>query len=540
MKKSIYSLLVVVVLMASAARWTSAADQHAALKPEFHTSDRCLACHNQLTTPTGRDVSIGTHWRASVMANSSRDPYWQASVRRESIDHSESTADIEDECSVCHMPIPRYQAKLAGHKGEIFAYLPFGAAAKDSQEAKDGITCSVCHQISKEKLGSRESFNGGFVIQTPAAKNDRPEFGPFPISAGNQRIMESSTGGFQPTQSEHIRDSALCGTCHQLYTVARGEGGKAIGSLPEQVPYLEWLHSDYPARSSCQGCHMPEVNEAVQVSSVLGIPRVGLHQHVFVGGNFFIQRMLNQYRNELDVAALPEELASASDESVAFLQSQAARVDIRRLTVDAGRLRADVSVQNLTGHKLPTAYPSRRAWLHFSVQDHNGRTVFASGALNSDGSIQDNDNDADPTRYEPHYREITSDDQVQIYEPILGDVNGHVTTGLLTAVGYLKDNRLLPTGFDKSTAEKDIAVAGDAADDPNFSAGGDLIRYSVPISAGDGPFRVEVELMYQPIGFRWAHNLAPYKAAEPQRFVGYFDSMSAGSATVLAHAEATR
>jgi hypothetical protein len=250
--------------------------------------------------------------------------------------------------------------------------------------------------------------------------------------------------------------------------------------------------------------------------------------------------MLNQYRHDLDVAALPEELASASDESVAFLQSQSARLELRDVTVDAGRLQAEISVQNLTGHKLPTAYPSRRAWLHFSVLDRNGRTVFASGTLNPDGSIQGNDNDADPAKYEPHYREITSDEQVQIYEPILGDVNGHVTTGLLTAVGYLKDNRLLPTGFDKSTAEKDIAVAGDAADDPNFSAGGDVIRYSVPISAGDGPFRVAVELLYQPIGFRWAHNLAPYKAAEPQRFVGYYDSMSAGSATVLAHVEATR
>src|SRR5256885_16075339 len=63
----------------------------------FQTSDRCLACHNGLTTSLGQDVSIGFAWRSSIMANSSRDPYWQASVRRESIDHPESQAATEGE-----------------------------------------------------------------------------------------------------------------------------------------------------------------------------------------------------------------------------------------------------------------------------------------------------------------------------------------------------------------------------------------------------------------------------------------------------------
>ena len=165
--------------------------------------------------------------------------------------------------------------------------------------------------------------------------------------------------------------------------------------------------------------------------------------------------------------------------------------------------------------------------------------MFESGALNADGSIMGNDNDTDKTRFEPHYREITSDDQVQIYEDIIKDYEGNVSTGLLSAVGYLKDNRLLPSGFQKETAEKDIAVIGEAADDPNFTGEGDLVRYSVPVGKAEGPFHVQVELWYQPIGFRWAHNLAPYKAAETRRFVSYYDSMSSTTAVVLARAEAT-
>src|SRR6266404_7599187 len=158
--------------------------ERAGVKPEFHTSDRCVACHNGLKTLTGEDISIGFDWRASMMANSARDPYWQGSVRRESIDHPESKAGIEDECSVCHMPIIHLQAKMDGKKAEVFAHLPFNPDNKDNAAAEDGVSCSVCHQIAKEKLGTRESFSGAFMIDAPQSKDDHPEFGPFAIEPG--------------------------------------------------------------------------------------------------------------------------------------------------------------------------------------------------------------------------------------------------------------------------------------------------------------------------------------------------------------------
>jgi hypothetical protein len=164
--------------------------------------------------------------------------------------------------------------------------------------------------------------------------------------------------------------------------------------------------------------------------------------------------------------------------------------------------------------------------------------VFESGALNPDGSIRGNHNDLDPARFEPHYSEIRSPDQVQIYESILGDSEGRVTTGLLAATGYLKDNRLLPKGFDKASAPAEIAVMGQAATDNGFRGGGHRIRYSVEIGQTAGPFRVEAELEYQPIGYRWAHNLDPYDTVETHRFSGYFASMSGESAVVLARAVA--
>jgi hypothetical protein len=285
---------------------------------------------------------------------------------------------------------------------------------------------------------------------------------------------------------------------------------------------------------------MPVVNEAVAVTRLYGQPRDGMHRHVFVGSNFVVEGMLQDHRDELATAALPEEMDAAMKRTTEFLKTQAAKVTIGSIDRTGDGVAVDVHVENLGGHKLPTAYPSRRAWLHVVVRDARGRVVFESGALNPDGSIVGNDNDADPLKYEPHYREITRADQVEIYEPILKDSDGKVTTGLLHAVGYLKDNRLLPHGFDKATAIQDIAVTGGAADDPGFTDKGSTVRYVVSTGGAAGPFKVEAELWYQPIGFRWAHNLAPYKAAEPQRMVRYYEAAAGKSAVVLAKAEATR
>lgn len=507
-------------------------------KIEFRTSDRCVACHNGLKTKAGEDISIGFAWRASIMANSSRDPYWQGSVRRESIDHPGAQAAIEDECSTCHMPLSHFTAHAEGRKAQVFSHLPLASPPSKDGAAADGVSCSVCHQVEKTGLGTPASFSGGLTFASLQNPHQRPEYGPFVVDQGHQRVMQSSTGGMVPQPSDHIRESALCGRCHTLYTKALGPGGQQVGTLPEQMPYLEWLHSDYPNRNTCQSCHMPEVEEPVAVTAIYGPLRQGMHRHEFIGGNFLVQQMLNDYRGDLHTAALTQELVAASGRTVEFLKSQSARVTLQNVRQESGQLSLEVHVENLTGHKLPTAYPSRRAWLHVVVQDRDGRTIFESGALNPDGSIVGNANDADPHRYEPHYREITKPQQVEIFEPILGDAQGNVTTGLLSAVGYLKDNRLLPTGFDKQSATRDIAVVGNALNDPNFNDHGSTTRYVINTGAEPGPFHVRAELWYQPIGFRWAHNLEPYSAAEPQRFVKYYESEARRSAVILASAAA--
>jgi hypothetical protein len=349
--------------------------------------------------------------------------------------------------------------------------------------------------------------------------------------------MRSATR-FQPRTASHIESSELCGSCHTLFTETLDRAGRVLGEFPEQMPFLEWRHSAFRSERSCQSCHMPVVPDSAPVSSVLGQPRAGVSRHVFRGGNFFMLRMLNRFRDELAVAALPQELEREAAATIEHLQSAAALVTIEHSSIRGTQLVADVLVQNQAGHKLPTAYPSRRAWLHVRVRDAAGRLLFESGAFRPDGSIDGNDNDRDAGAFEPHYQEIDRAGQVQIYEAIMHDPTGRVTTGLLSAHRYAKDNRLLPRGFNKETASSEIAVQGHAREDKDFSAGSDRVRYIIDVGRAVRPLTIDVQLWYQPIAYRWAQNLAAYEAFETRRFLSWFKAMAESSALVLASARA--
>jgi hypothetical protein len=470
-----------------------------------------------------------------MMANSARDPYWQAGVRREILDHPESREEIEDECAVCHMPMGRFQSRHEGKKGEVFTHIAAGGADRMSEISLDGVSCSLCHQIAPDKLGTPDSYVGGFVIDTEK-RTGRSEYGPFKVEDGQNRIMRTSSGGYRPTESPHVRQSELCATCHTLITKALGPGGQVIGRLPEQMPYQEWYASSFRESQSCQNCHMPKVEEPTRVAVTLGPFREEMGRHEFTGANFFMLRMLNKFRGELDVSALPAEFEAAAVRTTKSLQNSAAKVSVTGVRMEGGRLQADVSVENLGGHKFPTGYPSRRTWLHVTVRDRENRLVFESGALAADGSIRGNDNDADAARFEPHYAEIASPDQVQIYEDIMVGADGVPTTGLLRAVRFVKDNRLLPKGFDKRAVDAEIAPQGAAMDDADFTGGRDTVRYRIDTGGAPGPFVVAAELWFQPVSYRWANNLRPYKAMETERFVRYYDAMAPSSGLLIGRA----
>ena len=157
-----------------------------------------------------------------------------------------------------------------------------------------------------------------------------------------------------------------------------------------------------------------------------GADRDGVSQHGFRGGNAFMLRMLNRYRDELQVTAPWWWMSTCAT-------------------------RPATSCRPRTRRGGP-GFTSRRV-IRRAGQSSNRVRRRRTG-------IAGNANDEDASAFEPHYTEITAADQVQIYEPIIGDPNGNVTTALLRGVRYLKDNRLLPDGFDKGTVDEAVAGPG--------------------------------------------------------------------------------
>ena len=501
----------------------------------FAGSGVCAVCHTQMVDESGADVSIDAAWRSTMMANAARDPYWQASVRREVLSNPQHQGVIEDLCATCHMPMAHFTGAAAGVAGQVLDAGLSDPAHDLHPIAMDGVSCTLCHQIRPDGFGEHESFDGGYAIDAELPPDARKAFGPYPIGMGMIQIMQSSSG-FVPVRSMHVGQSELCATCHTVYTPFVDASGQVAGQFPEQVPYLEWQASAFSQSLSCQGCHMPTAQGGVRISVIGGHHlRSPFFQHMMVGGNVFVLDMLRAFGEELSVTTSSAQFETKQAQTIAQLQGRTATLDLENVGTDGSMLTADVVVRTMTGHKFPTAYPSRRAWLHVIVQDAAGNVLFESGAVNADGYISGNDNDTYASAYEPHYLSVNSPDQVQIYEGIMGDTEGRPTTTLVAGAQYLKDNRLLPAGLDKATAQADMAVHGAAADDADFLGATDRTRYTITLNGAQGPLTVTAELLYQSIGYRWADNLRGHDAPEPARFLEYYEQVP-NRAVVIASA----
>jgi hypothetical protein len=227
--------------------------------------------------------------------------------------------------------------------------------------------------------------------------------------------------------------------------------------------------------------------------------------------------ILRKFGDEVKSSGTPEDFAANIRRTLDQLATSTAKINVKGVKEEPGKVSFDVYLFSETGHKLPTAYPARRMWLHTSVLDASGKVVFESGNVRDDGAIVGNAEDEKDKAFEPHYEVVTAPDQVQIYQAILANTDGEPTTTLLRAAKYLKDNRILPVGFDKEKAPPEIQVWGEAKQDANFVSGGDITRYEVATGDAKGPFTVETELLYQPINYRWVANLENLHREQPNK-----------------------
>jgi hypothetical protein len=207
-----------------------------------------------------------------------------------------------------------------------------------------------------------------------------------------------------------------------------------------------------------------------------------------------------------------------------FDQARKRSATIEAQTSISGRtLTAEVTVANLAGHRLPSGVGFRRAFIEFLVletRDGSARVVWSSGRTNGAGVIVDGEGRPLPTEflannaYQEHHEEITSDDQVQIYEELVKDANGNFTTSFIRRDQDVKDNRLLPLGWTEEGPDPSLNGRfleatyphGAAKKDPDYrdGKGHDRVRYRVELPADVDPSKVSVRasLYYQ--------NIPPY------------------------------
>jgi hypothetical protein len=229
-------------------------------------------------------------------------------------------------------------------------------------------------------------------------------------------------------------------------------------------------------------------------------------RHTFLGANTVLLDIIDN--NSAALGATDTDLTAAI-ESTRGLLATAAELKVKKHRIVDDRLQIWLVVQNLSGHKLPTGYPSRRVFLHFVLRDESRKIIFESGRIRKDGSIVGVGADNNPNKYERHYRTISKHHQVQVYEAVMGDTDGQLTHTLLEASHYVKDNRLPPLGFHKAKVPEDIAVRGVAEADGNFDNARDTVKYSVQLPPGNpgDVLTVEVELNYQPLSFAFLEDL---------------------------------
>ena len=269
----------------------------------------CLACHNGLITPSGEDVSIGLRLAFHDDGELRARPVlaWPACAAKSWI----TRAAGRDRGRVLDLPHAdgALPGAAAGAKGRV-VHVPPGvaaaAAAPDAALAADGVSCTVCHQIAATGLGEPELRR---------RLHDRPT--PAPAAAGlravrgrrgPRRVMRSAAG-FSPRRRAHPAVRALRDVPHAVHDALgarRGDGAAAgTGAVPgmgtQRLPGYAQSASPATCRSWARGADHGHAWSAA--------PR--LLAHLFRGGNFFVLGLLNRYRDELGVKALPQELDAA-------------------------------------------------------------------------------------------------------------------------------------------------------------------------------------------------------------------------------------
>jgi hypothetical protein len=311
----------------------------------FQPTETCGVCHPRQLEELKGSMHLASH----------TDPLYRATAE---LARKEAGPKVYAFCSGCHSPA-----------GVLTGLIPAKPDQQLPAEAKAGVTCDVCHQISALTGVTgpwKEPANASFAIQQGMIK-----YGPY----GNIAENRSHTG----EKKDFFGSSEYCASCH---TVIQPLNGFHI-----EATYDEWKGGIFFQKGiQCQDCHMRTVEEAQKVAQTLqplalagksvmdGADRP-IYRHYFVGGNA-----------NADVLAGGKTHAQMAEARL----KGAARLEIKSpWKAQAGKQwRLDVLVHNVAaGHNIPSAVTElRRMWVDLEVRDAHGKILFRIPGLDEHGN----------------------------------------------------------------------------------------------------------------------------------------------------------
>jgi tetratricopeptide (TPR) repeat protein len=344
---------------------------------QFIPAGRCASCH------------VDTHagWAESAHRNAARAPFY-----KESVDILERTRGSEAimHCESCHSPVATLSGSLFKENN------PPGKAPPARPFEDEGVTCSVCHSIT----GARPDGTGSYTIRRPAllaAEDGSPVYG----EVSDAQIMADVAGHRRAVMSPPLKSPEFCAACHKSSVPPALNGYKFLRGFSV---YDEWQQSGASGeavapyyrrekRLTCNSCHMPELPGPNDLAAK-GDGRIASHR--WLGANtatplFYGQTTQARLTEEflkggvltVDIFALRFE---ATGEAFAPLAA-ANRVGLR----PGQEVTAEVVVFNRrAAHSFPPELRDMyEPWVEFEVADARGKTVFHSGFLKPDGTLDE-------------------------------------------------------------------------------------------------------------------------------------------------------
>ena len=506
----------------------------------FMASGNCYGCHGpdalnnySMVDEDGNDVNVSDDWRSTMMANAAKDPFWRAKVSHEVTVNPAHQVALEDKCISCHAPMGRFDKFLTGGGPYSMSELVHDTVALD------GVSCLSCHMQREEGIGTE--FSGNLHFDTINVL-----YGPYGNVFGSPM---TSFVGYEPLYGAHIPKAELCAGCHTLVTeTADLEGNLTGGEFVEQATYHEWVNSIYDTDANpeggvtCQACHVPRIDDAVVISAnylfLQGRSPYGLHH--FAGANTFMLNLLKNNIQELGLTATETQFDSTIARTNRMLQNNTLLMETQVTGRDQDTAYIAVKLSNLAGHKFPSGYPARRAFVELVVTNASDDTLFRSGGWDPTYEVIGHN-----ASWEPHSDVIRSEDEAQIYEMVMGDVNGDKTTVLERASVPLKDNRLTPVGFSTSHPSYDTTLVANVPDtDVDFNrdalgvegSGSDIVHYHVPMTGYLGLIRIRAKVWYQSAPPRYMQEMFTFSTPDIETFRTMYDAAD-GSPTLVKEEE---